>query len=147
MKKSFIYITAVCSILLLNIGTIASAASTYTAYTVTLPANQGVAYKQAPNNKYSSTETGSMYCQSMSDQNAGSYAMDYQMTNSNNDVRGVYSVAQRGYYQNFSNMGSVNYTYYIKCMNHNSISVDNVVNGSWSSDPMTNIWGAPNNTP
>ena len=102
-------------------------------YAVTLPGHQGVVYKQAASNKDTTSTGGYNFCDAIS--GGGSYAINYQMTNGNNEVRGDYKVLQvTGVEQAFSEWGQQSYVYYLKFMNNNSISGDAYTSGHWNDD-------------
>lgn len=105
-----------------------------TNYYVKLPAYQGVNYKQAPCYKNTELKKGDNYCKSVT--GGGSYAIHYQMTNSNNEIRGDYKVLQEALktIQTFNHCGKISHTYYLKFMNNNSISSTSYATVLWNND-------------
>lgn len=105
-------------------------------YVFYLPKYMGV--KQDPQSaatKY--TSTGKGYNDNYEVTGAGSYAMDYYMSNSKNERRGDYKTIDSGYSQTFNNWGEGggNYNYYMTGMNYSSVSSDVITRGNWSPDP------------
>lgn len=104
-------------------------------YGIYLPKYMGVSYKNAVDGKISNETQGANL--NLDIDGSGSYAMDYYMSNDNNERRGDYKTIDQGFYQKFNNWGTYGYNYYLTCMNYSSVSSLVLATGKWTCDGTT----------
>lgn len=111
---------------------ISSVAFSKTSYSLLLPAYKGVT--RDDNSWHSKISDGGKGYNENRTIEGGSYALDYYMSNANNERRGDYKTIDEGYTQYFNNWGESGYLYYITGMNYSSVSEDVFATGYWAPD-------------